>query len=170
MTKDRKRSAATRDDKLIVHLLGGRVTWDKRGLPQHHYLQDGSAEELRARRALARYLRTSRTIDFGLRCLLADMIDPACEEAERRICFKHRREGQPAKSALAQKTIAEFIRTCPGPKPIAQAVAKFELSRTSVETIWRAANPKTPPPDDTAQPLRLVALSQSTYSRVCRAS
>lgn len=140
MTKGRKQTV-TKDAKLIVDLLCGQSVQDKHGLPRRVYLKDGSPEELKARRALARYLRTSRPIDFGVRWTLAAMVDPDCEEEARRICFKQRREGQPSRSAAAEKTIAEFIRTCPGSKPIAQAVAKFGLSRTSVEAIWRHWQP-----------------------------
>lgn len=130
-----------RDHKRIIHLLCGRTVQDKRGLPQQRYLKDGSADEKEARRALARELRTSLPLDVSLRFAIAELIDPDCIEIDRRIRFEHRRQGKPSKSALAEKTIAEFIwsRVQAGVKAesaISSAKQKFGLGRSRIFKIW----------------------------------
>src|SRR5690349_6744675 len=73
MTKTAAKRGVTRDQQLIISLLCGRIAREKH---QEAYLKDGSIEELEARRALTRLLRTSRPLDLGVRFVLADLIDP----------------------------------------------------------------------------------------------
>jgi hypothetical protein len=137
----------TKDQKKIIELLSGRTVQDQRDLPQQVYLEEGGAEELEARRALARELRTSIPLNLGLRFLLANLIDPDCgDEVERRIRFEHRREGQPSSDARAEKKIAEFIwsRVQGGAQmkaAIPDATRKFKLGRTRIREIWRHWEP-----------------------------
>jgi hypothetical protein len=136
----------TEDQKRIIELLCGRTVQDKHGLPQQVYLKEGSTEELEARRALARELRTSIPLNLSLRFAIAELIDPDCDEVERRIRFDRRREGRPSSNALAEKQIAEFIfaRVQAGVKTesvIASAVKKFGLVRSRIFEIWRIWKP-----------------------------
>jgi hypothetical protein len=138
----------TKDQERIVELLCGRAEQDQHGLPAHIYMQDGSAEELEARRALARLLRSSTPIEIGLRCILADLIDPDRDEVDRQIKLKNRREGKPS-NALAEKTIAEYIEamltdngeTRQLKYAISKAEERFGLGRTRLLEIWREWRP-----------------------------
>ena len=145
MTKGQKR-AATKDENRIISLLCGRTVRDERKLPQQRYLEDGSPKELEARRALARYLRTSRPMDFGVRSAIADLLDPDCIENERYIRFGHRRKGQPSRSALAEREIAELIWShVQAGNSIDTAFRhveeKFGLKQSSTKTIWKHWQP-----------------------------
>jgi hypothetical protein len=128
------------DHQLIRDLLAGRVVRDRRGSLQLQYLKEGSTEEKEARHALARMLRSSRPLDLGVRCLIAVMIDPDCDEADRRIRFKHKRRGQRS-NALAEKEVAEFIwsqRQAGRQVKVAvdDARKKFGLEQSRVKAIW----------------------------------
>jgi len=130
----------TRDQKKIIDLLCGHTVQDQRDLAQQVYLEEGSAEELEARRALARELRTSIPLNLGLRFLLAELIDPDCDAAERRIRFDRRREGKRS-NAQAEKKIAEFIwaRVQGGAQvkgAVSDAEVKFKLGQKRIKEIW----------------------------------
>jgi hypothetical protein len=132
MTEDEKRQ--------IVDLLCGPSVRDEHGLTRQSYLRDGSPEELAARRALARLLRTSSPLDLGLRFVLADLIDPDCDAVERKIRFERRRKGKPS-SAHTEKTISEFIWALveDGVKREAafhSAMDRFGLKRSRILKIW----------------------------------
>jgi len=132
MTGDEKRQ--------IVALLCGRSVIDEHGLTRESYLRDGSAEEIAARRALARLLRTSSPLDLGLRVVLADLIDPDCDAVERQIRFERRRRGKPS-SAHADKQMCEFIwaHVKDGVKKEAafqSAMDRFGLKRSRILKIW----------------------------------
>lgn len=141
MTDARKQKrVATEDETRIVRLLCGHTVTNKRGRPQQVYLKDGSAEEKEARRALARYLRTSRPIDLGVCRAIADLLDPDCVKNERRIRFMYKREGNRS-DALAEKAVAEFIwsrvQSDMAWKRVLGAVEdKFGLKRTRTNDIW----------------------------------
>jgi len=137
------------DEELIVHLLCGREVQDKHGLATQVYLEDGSPEELEARRALARMLRSSRPLDLGLRVVLADLVDPDRDDVDRKINFNKRREGKPS-NAQAEKTVAEYIDAMlrdSGNKrqqlkyAISKAEAEFGLKRTRLLQIWQHWKP-----------------------------
>ena len=119
---------AMRDQQLINLLLCGRIA---RKPHQEPYLKDGSTEELEARRALARLLRTSLPLDLGVRFVLADLIDPDQDVVNRRIRFVYRRKGKRS-NALLEKEIATHIlaRVQAGIKrelAIEDAIKKFNL-------------------------------------------
>jgi hypothetical protein len=135
----------TRDEERTIELICGRRVQDKHGLPTRTYLKEGSQEELEARRALARILRSSKPLDLGLRCILADMIDPDRDEVERTIRFKNRREGKRS-NAEAEKTVAEYVAAQieGGGKvefAVMKAIEKFGLKRTRVLEIWQIWKP-----------------------------
>jgi hypothetical protein len=88
-------------------------------------LKEGSAENLTARRALARLLRNpEQQLDLGLRWALAELFDPdpplayshngpirlaRSDECPLIIHLKRRRRGRPERDAVTEKEIAEFI-------------------------------------------------------------
>jgi hypothetical protein len=130
--------------RLIIELLCGRVGRDSRGLLRVDYLEGD--EELEARRALARMLKTSLPLDFGLRFLIADLIDPDSDDVSRRIRFEHRRKGKPS-NAAAEKEIAEFIwsQRRAGARMMKSAVPaamqKFGLKQKQILAIWKIWRP-----------------------------
>jgi hypothetical protein len=135
----------TEDQEQILNLICGREATDQHGLPTRIYFEAGSREELEARRALARMLRSSRPLDLGLRFILADMIDPDRDEVERTILFKYRREGKRS-NPVAEKTVAEYVAaqledSGKLESAIAKAMEKFDLKRTRVLDIWRVWKP-----------------------------
>ena len=75
----------TRDQQLIISLLCGRIA---RKTHQEAYLKEGSTEELEARRALARLLRTSLPLGLGVRFVLANLIDTDQDVVNRRFDLK----------------------------------------------------------------------------------
>src|SRR3954447_83525 len=139
----------TRDQQLVIALLCGRQVHDRRGLPRPPvYLKEGSADELEARRAFERLLRTSRPLDHGLRVVLADLISPDRNEINRRIRFVNRRKGKES-NALADKEVAQHIETMlhDGGKArstkyaISKAEEKFGLKRSRLLDIWKEWKP-----------------------------
>jgi hypothetical protein len=137
----------TKDQELILYLLCGRMVWDECGLPTQIYLKDGSPEELEARRALARMLRSSQPLDLGLKGVLADLVDPDRDEVNRKINFGNRREGKPS-NAMAE-IVAQYIEamlqdggeTRQLKYAISKAADKFELNRSRLFEIWRDWKP-----------------------------
>ena len=115
-------------------------------------LKEGSAENLTARRALARLLRKpEQHLDLGLRWALAELFDPDAPLAYSRngpirlgqddgcpwiINLKQRRRGRPAKEATTGKDIALFIWHRYGKQPmkriVASATKRFGLKRTRI--------------------------------------
>ena len=135
----------TPDQNRILELISGRRVHPKRGLRRTAYLKEGCADELEARRALARELRKSSPLDLGVRLILADMVDPDCDAQDRRIVFKRRRKGKPS-NAAAEKEVAEFIWSLMqegGRKkvPISLAGEKFGLKPSRVKKVWSEWQP-----------------------------
>ncbi|WFU37600.1 hypothetical protein QA640_24340 [Bradyrhizobium sp. CB82] len=135
----------TKDQERIIELICGRAAQDRHGLPTRIYLKEGSPEYLEARRALARMLRSSTPLDLGLRCILADLIDPDRDEVERTIGFKNRREGKRS-NAEAEKMVAEFIaaRLQKGDqvkRAMSMAGERFGIKRSRLHEIWHEWSP-----------------------------
>ena len=135
----------TGDQKSIVELLCGRAIKDKRGLSRQSYLKEDGAKEKEARRALARRLRTARPLDLGMRHLLADLLDPDCDAAERQIRFGHRRRGRRRVRWQKCKLLNLLGRgSRPATKkkrPVQAAVEKFRLVRSRIFEIRRSWKP-----------------------------
>jgi hypothetical protein len=141
----------TADEKRIVALLCGRLSRDRRGLPHAIYMKHYSAEEIEARRALARMLRTSLPLDSGVRFVLGDLFDPDLDDVERTIRFEHRRKGKRS-NALAEKEIAEFvwlqaqngarIKGARIKTAVGNAAKKFGIGDDRVRAIWKQWRPR----------------------------
>ena len=122
-------------------------------------LKEGSSENLTARRALARLLRTpAQRLDLGLRWTLADLIDADIRCPDRKtkgyyeqphifVLKRRQPRGQPVKprDAATERKIAEFIWHRHGKRQmkeiIRDAAKKFGVSRTRVYEIWKDWRP-----------------------------
>jgi hypothetical protein len=92
----------TSDLQLIQALLGGSIEHDARGRLRLVYLDEGSAEELSARRALARILRGDASLNHQIRSKLAELFDPDVTWLEeRKISFSFRKSNRPTDHAAA---------------------------------------------------------------------
>jgi hypothetical protein len=142
--------ATYREVRLIQRFLGGE-------------LKEGSAENLTARRALARLLRKpEQQLDLGLRWALAELFDPDRPLAYSRkgpvrlgrddeqpfmIYLKRRRRGKPTKEAMDERDIAvfiwhqRFVRHQQMKNIILAAIKKFGLKRTQLQKIWKHWQP-----------------------------
>jgi hypothetical protein len=134
----------TSDAKRVLELLCGRVERDGRGLLRVVYLKEGTPNEVKARRALARMLKTSLPLDLGVRSVLADLIDPDCD-TDRKIRFEHRRKGKPS-NVVAEREIGEFIwsKREAGEQMknvLSDASKKFGLKRARINNIWKRLQP-----------------------------
>ena len=106
MIVDDQMNGPTPDDRLIVELLCGRDEHDEYGLPHTIYPKN----EQDGRRALARKLRSSKTLDLGLRFVLADLFDPDQGEIDRQVWFGYRRKGRPVSSFDELETRLALVR------------------------------------------------------------
>jgi hypothetical protein len=104
--------------------------------------REGSARDLQARRTLARVLRSSKPLDFGLRLILAEAVDPDGEDNVR--LFLKRKPGRP--QAFNERHIAVFIyqRTEADLKlesAVKEAMTKFNASHGTVTKAWSKWKP-----------------------------
>jgi hypothetical protein len=142
----RERCTMTSDEKRIIELLCGRSARDGRGRLRVTYFRKGSPDELEARRALTRMLRTSLPLDPGVRFVIADLFDPDLSEVDRIIRLEYRRRGKRS-NAAAEKEIAEFIwaQRRGGAKMMKSAVPaameKFGLKEKRILAIWKNWQP-----------------------------
>jgi hypothetical protein len=135
------------DLQLIKALLGGSIEQDSRGRLQLVYLEEGTADELSARRALARILRSDAPLDHQIRSKLAELFDPdGAWLEERKISFPFRRRGKPTDHAAAIQVFAYVNdrrkKTKKNPKAtlvkaFADAALKFSISEEMAKRYWR---------------------------------
>lgn len=129
------------DLPLARALLDGYVDEDRRGRRRSKYFKRGSREELDARRAMARLLRSKNPLERQLRDSLAGLFDPDPPESEPRkieIVFqgrgKHRdhvRNTQIAYHVWDHLNAGGNVAAA-----ITSAVEKFEVSEELVKQIW----------------------------------
>jgi len=134
-------------------LLGGYVAEDHRGRRRSKYLKRGSRDELDARRAIARLLRSKDPLDRQLRESLAGLFDPDFPAWEqRKIEIVAQRRGR-SRDHVWNTQIAYHVwdEVSAGRKvvdAINGAVEKFEVSEDLVKQIWgkyrRAYGPRAP--------------------------
>jgi hypothetical protein len=133
-------------------LLGGCLYYNKRGLPFNKYLKEGDAEEVEARMAIAKLLR-SRRVNGQLLDMLASLFDPRprilpnCKAHpdflhidERRIVFRYRARGNRnnnyANTVIAQH-VWQYVRAGGKiEKGVVDTAEKFKLSREQVMDVW----------------------------------
>src|SRR5262245_44020862 len=128
------------DLQLATMLLIGFVDRERRRLSTK-YLEKGCPEEVEARRAIARLLRSKAPLDAQLREHLADLFDPIpAAWRPRRIKFVFRRPGtatdQTRNTQIAQDVGAQVKRGVRVTKAISNAANRFALSEDTIKKIW----------------------------------
>ena len=127
------------DLQLAWMLLGGYVDVDHRGRRRSRYLKEGSQEEVDARRAIARLLRSNGPLDRQLRTALAGLFDPDPAWEQRKITIGSRRRGRRV-DYISNTQIAYHVwgEVMAGRKVVAainSAVEKFGVSEELVKQI-----------------------------------
>ena len=130
------------EDLLLARvLLIGRVKTDPQGTRHSDYLIEGDPDELAARRALVRQLRSGLPLDIQLRGHLADLFDPDAPAWEpRKIRIRHRSSGRRSDyvrdTQIASHVHAEMTGGKSYEDAIASAAVKSGLSEEMVKKIW----------------------------------
>jgi len=147
------RAMSDSDLQSVRALLDGYVEEDLQGRRRTKYLKPGDPDELDARRALARLLRSSAPLERQLRDSLAGLVDPDPPESEQRkieIVFQARGR---YRDHVRNTQIAYHVwgEVSAGRKVVAainSAVEKFEVSEELVKQIWgryrRVYGPRAP--------------------------
>lgn len=130
------------DLQLVQTLLGGSIEQDAGGRLRLVYLKQGTAEELSARRAFARLLRSSVPLNHQIRSILAGLFDPdAAWLEQRKISFSFRSRGKPTDHAAAIHVFVyvndEINSGATVSKAIAGAAQEFSISDEMVKKCWR---------------------------------
>jgi hypothetical protein len=116
--------------------LDGYLERDRHGRLRSRYFVSGSPEELAARRALAKVLRSYGPLDRELRISLAGLFDPDPPEWEQRRLRLKRRDRSAAAQYEANTQVVEHvaaeIKRTPGVNAaIASAAVRFSTITTS---------------------------------------
>jgi len=126
------------DVQLATMLLIGFVDSERRRLSTK-YLEKGCAEEVKARRAIARLLRSNHPLRL-LRVHLADLFDPDLASEARTIEFVFRRQGTPTdhirNTHIAQYVWRQVKRGVRVTKAQRNAANRFALSEGAIKKIW----------------------------------
>lgn len=132
------------DLQLAWTLLNGFVD-EVRQRPETQYLVKGCAEEVEARRTIARLLRSNYPLDRQLREHLADLFDPDLRWEQRTIEFVFRRQGKPTdhirNTRIASHVWGQIKRGVPATKAIKNAASKFAQSEAAIKKIWNIYRP-----------------------------
>jgi hypothetical protein len=133
----------TSDLELAQALLRGSIEQDARGRLRLVYLKEGTAEDLAARRALARILRSDAPLNYQIRSKLAELFEPdVAWLEERKISFSFRGRGKPTDHAAA---VQVFICVNDGLKKpgatlnraYAEVAQEFGMSEEMAKKYWR---------------------------------
>jgi hypothetical protein len=126
---------------LAIVLMSGFIEDLEKGKPQKKYLDD--EEELRARAAMARLLRSGLPLTQDFRDRLAALFDPNDDThpaIDRKLFFK-RRSGRRRRPHVRNTAIARYVYSCickgDGVEVAQQKAAEFfGLSPSAVRDIW----------------------------------
>jgi len=135
------RAMSDSDLQLARMLLGGYTDQNRRGRRRSRYLKEGSQQEVDARRAIARLLRSNGLLDRQLRTNLADLFEPSPPAWEqRKIRIVSRRRGRPI-DHISNTQIAEHVweQVRAGAKvtaAIESAADEFGVEPETVTKIW----------------------------------
>jgi hypothetical protein len=133
------------DLQLATMLLIGFVDRERRRL-SNTYLEKGCPDEVEARRAIARLLRSNHPLRL-LRVHLADLFDPDLVSEARTIEFVFRRQGTPTNhignTEIAQNVWGQVKRGVRVTKAISNAANRFALSEDTIKKIWHIYRPYT---------------------------
>jgi hypothetical protein len=134
---------ATSDFQLVQALLGGSIEQDARGRLRLVYLKEGAAEELAARRALAKLLRSDAPLNHQIRSKLAELFDPdVAWLEERKISISFRGRGPPTDPAAGAQVflrVNDIIKKSGATlnRAFAEVALEFEISDEMVKRYWR---------------------------------
>jgi len=130
------------DLQLARMLLGGYTHQNRRGRRRSRYLKEGSQQEVDARRAIARLLRSNGPLDRQLRTNLADLFEPSLPPAweQRKITIGSRRRGRRV-DHISNTQIAEHVweQVGAGAKvtaAIESAADEFGVEPETITKIW----------------------------------
>ena len=134
------------DLQLARMLLGGYCDQDRRGRLRSRYLKEGSQEEVDARRAIARLLRSNAPLDRQLRTGLAGLFDPGPPALDqRKITIVWRRRGRYidhlSNTQIGEHIRAERIAGKAFDDAIESAVREFRVSEERAKQIWGKYRP-----------------------------
>ena len=110
----------------------------------HGDLKKGSAEELEARRLIARLLRSSRPLNLSFRFMLADLIDPDDDIAEHRLELKRRPGNRSSRADHCRIAVYVWRRTAAGvhlKAAVGDAMDHFGVKRSTVMAAWSKWRP-----------------------------
>ena len=128
------------DVALASMLLDGFGKFEATGLIRSAYFHQRSEDEITARAALVRLLRSDKALDRWLRNRLADLFDPA-SQCERELEFRFRSGGRRADRRAGQQVAWHVVeRMQQGEKveaAIASAMKRFGLERSAVYNATR---------------------------------
>jgi len=135
------------DLQLARILLNGFVEVDRRGRPHSRYLEEGSADEAKARKAFTRILRSNNCLDRQLRTFLAELFDPDPVYGElRTIRIVFRKENRPPDRVANTHVAEQIYEDVKSGKTVTQAIVdaseRFEFkSEDNVWEIWGTYRP-----------------------------
>lgn len=108
-------------------------------------IKEGAGDDDKARRILARFLRSSLPLDLGLRVLLANQIDPDTrDDAGQWLAFKRVRGNRSRRVNSRQIAAAVWDRNVKGEKweaAVQQAMKDFGVGRSTVTAAWDKWSP-----------------------------
>jgi hypothetical protein len=132
--------------QLARTLLSGYVERDKRKRLRSKYLKPESPEELKARQALAKLLRSNNPLDRQIRTFLANLVDPDPRQREPRTIRFVLRDKSQRVDPIANTQIAEYVRRLiSADATVTEAIARtgdrFGLQKDRVMDIWSNYRP-----------------------------
>jgi hypothetical protein len=140
-----KDSQLTKEEQLILKYLSGFLTTGKKGRPSRGYLKPGDPEELEARAALARRLRSvdaftpTDPLTFYIRDALASLFATNEIPGEGTIEIKDRHPSRSKKITLTL-AVGDFLsgrrRAGKFDSHVKEAEQKFGLKRRAVFKYW----------------------------------
>jgi hypothetical protein len=133
---------ADKEEELILKYLSGFLTTDKKGRPSRGYLKPGDPEELKARVALARRLRSADAfkpadpLTFNIRQTLASLFATDEIPGMGTIEIKDRHPSS-SKKIITTLTVGDFLRRAGKLEShVAEAEKKFGLKRRALFKRW----------------------------------
>jgi hypothetical protein len=132
---------ANSDLELAQDLLRGRIEQGAGGRLRSVYLNEGTARERDARRALAKLLRSKDPLDEQIRFLLAGLLDPQAAGLEqRKISFTYRNPGKPTNHAAGIHVFVYIHGSIKSGAKVTAAIitaaTKFSISEEMAKRYW----------------------------------
>jgi hypothetical protein len=150
------------DFEFAKALLDGIVEPDRRDRLRLRYLKEGSPDELHARRALSKLLRSDEGLDRRLRESLAELLDSTPPPwQQRKLLFAFRRRGRKTDPYANTQIFVEVATAVKSGSTVTAAITdtaqKYQISEELVKELWLEYREKYkfyPPRPRTASPKR----------------